>query len=470
MATTWKGIIDWPGGASTLNAAINNTVETIVLASDPGANMSTTNFYVRIGFEQILVASRTTVTLTCTGGRGANGTSAAAHLAGDTVCQDFFAAHVTAMRTAINNLEDGTTPAAKATALATTRAINGVNFDGSAAITVPVNNVNDVATNASFFLLFTATKDGNYAAKVADSKLFFNPSTGLLTATGFSGPLNGTVGAVTPNTVAGTTGTFSGGVSLAGTLAAANSAEKVINGDGSSTTGWTAIDGVASLDSGHLRITKSASASTVARLHQVVSLVVGKRYKVIYTYVGNGGGINHASFHIGSLPWNSEDYLADYISPGTVTAYFTAISATAYIDMDVWMANVGDSGGYTDWDNISLVEMGDGVFSGNVVAGLGLHVGGDSNPGNDNLIVDGDVLISGNDLDGATGTFNFLATPTTIIEGALCVAWTVGAATGVATINNAAVKMPNLATSNTGAGGGMWVDSGADYAVKMGHA
>jgi hypothetical protein len=65
-----------------------------------------------------------------------------------------------------------------ATALATARAINGVDFNGSAPITVPVNNANDT-TNASYFPLFTATQGGNYAAKSL-STFTFNPSTGKL--------------------------------------------------------------------------------------------------------------------------------------------------------------------------------------------------------------------------------------------------------------------------------------------------
>jgi hypothetical protein len=95
--------------------------------------------------------------------------------------------------------------ASTATALATPRAINGVNFDGSAAITVPVNNADDTTTNATMYPLWTATAGGNYAAKVSTTKLSFNPSTGILTATGFSGALNGTVGATTPAAGAFTT-------------------------------------------------------------------------------------------------------------------------------------------------------------------------------------------------------------------------------------------------------------------------
>ena len=81
--------------------------------------------------------------------------------------------------------------AAKATVLETTRAINGVNFDGSAAITTPVNNANDT-TNADYFVLFTSLAGGNYAA-LSNAGIKFHPSTGILTCTGFAGPLTGNV-------------------------------------------------------------------------------------------------------------------------------------------------------------------------------------------------------------------------------------------------------------------------------------
>lgn len=80
---------------------------------------------------------------------------------------------------------DTATTAAKATVLATARAINGQDFDGSAPITVPINNANDT-TNASYFPLFTATQGGNYAAKTL-AAFTFNPSTSTLTATNFAG-------------------------------------------------------------------------------------------------------------------------------------------------------------------------------------------------------------------------------------------------------------------------------------------
>ena len=98
--------------------------------------------------------------------------------------------------------------ATTATTLATARAINGVNFDGSAAITVPVNVTDDTTTNATYYPSFAQATSGNSAHKVASTKLTFNPSTGLLTATAFSG--TGT--ALTALTAGNLTGTIPSGV------------------------------------------------------------------------------------------------------------------------------------------------------------------------------------------------------------------------------------------------------------------
>lgn len=68
---------------------------------------------------------------------------------------------------------------ATATALATTRAINGVNFNGTAAITTPVN-ATAVATNASFAVPFLSGATGNVNVQT-DAGMTYNPSTDTLT-------------------------------------------------------------------------------------------------------------------------------------------------------------------------------------------------------------------------------------------------------------------------------------------------
>jgi hypothetical protein len=60
--------------------------------------------------------------------------------------------------------------------------------------TTNIGTTNDIATNAAHFVVFVGQRTaGNNAAKVASTKLTFNPSTGVLTATGFAGPLTGNV-------------------------------------------------------------------------------------------------------------------------------------------------------------------------------------------------------------------------------------------------------------------------------------
>src|SRR5258708_26128287 len=95
---------------------------------------------------------------------------------------------------------------------------NGTNFDGSAAITVTVKNADDTTTKSTFYPSITATAGGNAAAKVSTTKLFFNPSTGLLTSTGFSGPLTGNVTGNVSGTAATVTGAAQSAITSVGSL------------------------------------------------------------------------------------------------------------------------------------------------------------------------------------------------------------------------------------------------------------
>lgn len=67
------------------------------------------------------------------------------------------------------------------------------NVNGTATNATNGTVTNDVTTNASVFPLWVTANTGNLPAKVSSTKLSFNPSTGVLTSTGFSGPLTGNV-------------------------------------------------------------------------------------------------------------------------------------------------------------------------------------------------------------------------------------------------------------------------------------
>jgi len=77
--------------------------------------------------------------------------------------------------------------AATATILATSRAINGVNFNGSAAITVDPQIDDDEATNATRYITFVDNSTAGFKRLNEDSTLTYNPSSGTLSATIFSG-------------------------------------------------------------------------------------------------------------------------------------------------------------------------------------------------------------------------------------------------------------------------------------------
>jgi hypothetical protein len=80
----------------------------------------------------------------------------------------------------------------------------------------------DTTTNATRYIIFEdATSGTSTSINVASTKLTFNPSTGIVTATGFSGPINGTVGATTANT-----GAFTN-LSSTGTLTFKNPIETI---------------------------------------------------------------------------------------------------------------------------------------------------------------------------------------------------------------------------------------------------
>ena len=93
---------------------------------------------------------------------------------------------------------------------APTTASTALTWDGSAftwaAPTGGLTISDDTTTNSTRYLTFTSATTGTITTEnVSSTKLTFNPSTGILAATGFSGPINGTIGATTASTGAFTT-------------------------------------------------------------------------------------------------------------------------------------------------------------------------------------------------------------------------------------------------------------------------
>jgi len=169
--------------------------------------------------------------------------------------------------------------AGTATALATTRAIGGVNFNGTAAIDLPGVNAagnqntsgtaaiatavtvsDNESTNENNVILFGAGAAGSGNIGVeADGTMTYNPSTGKITATGFvgaltgavtgnvAGNLTGTVATATQNSITTATGLVTTGALNAGSITSGFGA--INNGSDTITTTGAVNFGAATVDS-----------------------------------------------------------------------------------------------------------------------------------------------------------------------------------------------------------------------------
>ena len=159
-------------------------------------------------------------------------------------------------------------------------------------VTAGITITDDTTTNATRYLAFTSATSGSITGQnVASTKLQFNPSTGALSATSFSGSGSSLTGIVTSN-VAGT------GISVSGATGAVTITNSGVTsnvaGTGisvSSATGASTITntGVTSLTAGS-GISLSASTGGVTITNTLAP------YSVNYLVVaGGGGGGNNGS-------------------------------------------------------------------------------------------------------------------------------------------------------------------------------
>ena len=193
---------------------------------------------------------------------------------------------------------DVTGNADTATALATARTIGGTSFDGSANIAVAlatlattVTITDNESTNENNALIFTAggDVDGGNLGLESDGTLTYNPSTGIVTATGFAGALTGNVtGNLTGNasgTAATVTGAAQTNITSVGTLTALQVDNININTNTISTTAGTdllitpvagqqiVLDGTIIIDAGV--VTGATSITSTAFVGDITGDVTG---------------------------------------------------------------------------------------------------------------------------------------------------------------------------------------------------
>ena len=149
---------------------------------------------------------------------------------------------------------DVTGNADTATALETARTIGGVSFDGTGNINLPgvntsgnqdtsgtaavatvattVTITDNESTNESNAIIFTAggAQTGGNLGLESDGTLTYNPSTGVVTATGFAGALTGNVTGNVSGTAATVTGAAQSAITSLGTLTTLTVDNIIING------------------------------------------------------------------------------------------------------------------------------------------------------------------------------------------------------------------------------------------------
>jgi len=92
-----------------------------------------------------------------------------------------------------------------ASSFQTARNINGVSFSGGADIVVEPYVESDESTNAARYITFVDSTTDGYQRLNEDSGLTYNPSTGILSSTTFSGAVSSSSVTITGGTINGTT-------------------------------------------------------------------------------------------------------------------------------------------------------------------------------------------------------------------------------------------------------------------------
>lgn len=243
----------------------------------------------------------------------------------------------------------GITDAASLTANQTISGVNtfsnaGSTFAGNAATaTNSTNSANvgvtdDTISNTTVYPLWATAGAGNLPVKVTSTKLSFNPSTGVLTSTSFTGAGTGLTGTAASLSIGGNAATSTSSTQLGG-VAAANYAQMAV------AQNWTATQrpstGTAAVSTTSTYSFTGAAQVTTVTLTNAITVTMGAPSGLVagayYTLVLTAGDTNARSF-----AWNSAWKFPSGAAPlasGTTTSgasdivTFLALTATtaAYV-------------------------------------------------------------------------------------------------------------------------------------------
>jgi len=128
--------------------------------------------------------------------------------------------------------------------------------------------------------------------------------------------------------------------------------EKVVNGNGDSTTGWNAlVSALLSSVNGRLRATNTLTG--YGKPSQAIATVIGHRYQ-FYLTMYQGTSTDVLAYRVGTTSGGSDVVSSTVVSSGVVTRVeFISTSTTTYIAF----ASSGINGQYFEIDNISIQRL-----------------------------------------------------------------------------------------------------------------
>jgi len=298
--------------------------------------------------------------------------------------------------------------AAEATILETARTIGGTSFDGSANIAVglatlatTVTITDNESTNESNALIFTAggDVDGGNLGLESDGTLTYNPSTGIVTATGFAGALTGNVTGNASGTALTVTQAAQTAITSVGTLTALQVDNLNINGNTLSSTAGTdllitplsgqqiVLDGALVIDAGV--VTGGTSITSTAFVGNLTGTVATVTQNSITTMTGlvTTGALGAGSIAAG---FGAIDNGTSGIRSNTITAE-TAFVPDANDGADIGTTSLG-------FNDIFLADAGRIVFGNDQDINL-THAHNTGLTTNADFTVGDDLFVSGGVID-----------------------------------------------------------------------
>jgi len=261
--------------------------------------------------------------------------------------------------------------------------ITAVTFDGALSGAATQVTVADESSDTTCFPLFATAATGDLAPK-SGTNLTFNSSSGALTATSFVGAVTGDVtGSISGGTVAGSTGTFSGDVSIA---------DKIVHtGDTNTALKFPAADTFTVETDGSERFRISSAGLVGIGTDDPDNFNVSADDLVIFGTGHQGITIRSGTAHDGSIMFNdtndaNQRGIIRYIHTDDAMAFHTsggeALRITSsgliginennpghYIDMNIGTTNIGikmtstDAGAYIQFaDNSTSSENSIGAL------------------------------------------------------------------------------------------------------------